>query len=579
MAASKTLQSTASASSYLDEIAELLKLKGENPFKIRAFEKASNQLGALAEDFDLVAVAQAGELKKIEGIGAGIAQTLTEFLLQGSTRERDELRGSIDPALLELVQIPGLGPKKAQTLIDELGVKTWGELEYACRENRLIKIKGFGEKAQAKILEGVLFLKTTQGQRRLGDVFGAAEELFGLLARTLKEGRWPAGLSPRISETGDLRRRLEVLKSLDFLVEVPPIDGESSQVRERLDAVVDQWKNTTGASVGLPVKIIETTPASYVKKLVETTSTPEHWKALEKHDSRISARDFGFGLPNEEEFYSQIGLPWLPPETRETGREVSWAKDGHLDELLPWGGIRGVFHNHTTASDGLNSLEEMADAALELGYEYLGISDHSQSAFYAQGLKNDALRAQKSEVDRIQKKFPKLKIFWGIESDILADGSLDYSDEILSQFDYVVASVHSRFGHDRETMTRRLLEAIKNPHTTFIGHLTGRVLLGRPGFDADIPLIIRECARFGVGLEINANPQRLDIDWRWGEELERNRAWVSVHPDAHDCAGLSDTHFGVATARKALTPTSRVVNAMGLAEVTRWLNAKKSVRS
>ena len=245
-----------------------------------------------------------------------------------------------------------------------------------------------------------------------------------------------------------------------------------------------------------------------------------------------------------------------------------------MSEILPWDGIQGVFHNHTNRSDGVASLEEMVLAAKRLGYRYLGISDHSQSAFYAQGLRVPTLLEQEQEVRDLQEKHPEIRIFWGIESDILADGALDYEPEILAKFDFVVASVHSRFNMEREAMTDRILEAVRNPHTRFLGHATGRLLLGRKGYDVDMERVIAEAAQHDVAIEINANPARLDIDWRWGPQLRRCKTLVSVNPDAHDTEGLEDTRYGIAVARKALLPAGLVVNSRSVAEVERWLARK-----
>ena len=254
---------------------------------------------------------------------------------------------------------------------------------------------------------------------------------------------------------------------------------------------------------------------------------------------------------------------------------MALARSGYLDKLLPWNGVKGVFHNHTNRSDGSATLEEMVTAAAQLGYEYLGISDHSQTAFYASGLKLSELEEQEKEIQEVQKRHPNLKIFWGIESDILADGSLDYEDEILRRFDFVVASVHSRFNMERDAMTARILKAIRNPYTRFLGHVTGRLLLGRKGYDVDMPALIREAAKCNVAIELNANPVRLDIDWRWGPEMRKWKTLTSINPDAHEVAGLEDTKYGVAMARKALFTSGQVVNSRSAAEVGRWLRREQ----
>ncbi len=535
---------TAAAIELLDEMHHLMSLRGENVFKVRAFEKAS---ASLVEVTDLNDRALAGTLTEIPGVGKGIAEVLSDFILHGKTTARDELARSIPPALIELTKVPGLGPKKAQQLIDELGIQSLSELEYACKENRLLKLKGFGDKVQKKILDGVEFARASQGFQRLGDVLDPIERL-------LPELRKIAG-PHRVCETGAFRRKAETLSKLEFLIEAEP----KSALATRLEKAIQERVGP----VGLPIVLHFAESNRFGYELARTTATAEHWSALGSPAS--------FAASSEQAFYEKLGLSEIPPETRETGEEVKLAKKGKLGGLLPWDGIRGVFHNHTVRSDGTATLEQMVVAAKGMGYEYFGISDHSQSAFYAQGLRKDALAEQEREVRDLQQKYPEIRIFWGIESDILADGSLDYDDAQLKRFDFVVASVHSRFQMDRDTMTARVLEAVRNPYTRFLGHATGRLLLGREGFDIDMPRVIEAASGCDVAIEINANPARLDIDWRWGPELRAKGTVVSVNPDAHAVAGLEDTRFGIAMARKALLPASQVINSRPLQEVERWL--------
>lgn len=518
---------TAGALQLLEEIAELMKLNDENPFKVRAFEKAQKTLEGRK---DLEKRAKDGTLTELDGVGKGIAAVLTEYFKTGGSAERDALKAKLPDGMLELTQIPGLGPKKARLLIEELEIRTWGELEYACRENRLVGLKGFGEKAQAKILEQLQFLQSTRGQARWVDAEASARGI-------LKKAKGRAEI------VGALARRLEIVDGIDVLVE----------------------KKQTFESDALPVRV-HVTSGSWGYDRVRFSSTEEFWLAL--------GAPAPFPAKSEEEFFEKLKLPYIAPELRETEESVRLAREGKLEELLPWNGVRGVFHNHTTYSDGTASVEEMVEAARSLGYSYIGISDHSQSAFYAQGLKSDALKKQEKEVRKAQEKFPDIRIFWGIESDILADGSLDYPAAELKRFDFVIASIHSRFQMDGEQMTDRMLKAIRNPATRFVGHLTGRLLLGRKGYALDIEKIARECARLDVAIEINAHPSRLDIDWRHGGLLRACGTQVSINPDAHEIEGLKDVEHGVAVARKALLPTSLVVNARSAKDVAAWLQRK-----
>jgi DNA polymerase (family 10) len=550
----------------LSEMKTLLELMGENPFKVRAFDKAADAVAALGDGEDWVGRAKAGTLTEFPGIGKGISAVLTEFLLEGKTTERDTLAKNLPEGLLELTQVPGLGPKKALAVIETLGIKTLGELEYACRENRLVGMKGFGDKAQAKILEGVQYLMATSGQLKLSDAFPVAEKLLNILAKAANEGRHPGGGGLRVSETGALRRRLETLSSLEFLVETLPGEKATKKLEEKLYLAVTDSVGK-GAAVPLPVKFTFAETSRFGTELAHTTATDASWAALRTDATKSLDEAFS----TEEKFFTSLDLPWIPPEMRETGEEVALARNGKIDEVLGWGDIQGCFHNHTTRSDGAATLEEMVLGAKARGMKYIGISDHSKSAFYAQGLAEPALADQEKEIRALQEKYPEIRIFWGIESDILADGGLDYDSKWLSRFDFVVASVHSRFQMDRTTMTERILQAVRNPKTTMLGHLTGRILLGRKGYDIEIEKIIRECAERGVAIEINAHPSRLDIDWRWGKLLREAGCFVSVNPDAHEVAGLDDVKFGVCVARKALLPKSLVVNSRDVAGVEHWL--------
>jgi DNA polymerase (family X) len=358
-----------------------------------------------------------------------------------------------------------------------------------------------------------------------------------------------------------LRRRLETLAELEFLVELPDDRSTAEEVRAQADKFINQLRSK--GSSQLPIKIYFAHSHRFGYELAKTTGSEAHWSALGK--------PVPFDVWNEEAFYSAMGLPLIPPEARETGEEVALAKGGMLEKLLPWDGIQGVFHAHTQRSDGAASLEQMVRAAKELGYRYIGISDHSQSAFYAQGLKVPELLEQERELRKVQEKYPEIRIFWGIESDILADGSLDYDAKVLKRFDFVIASVHSRFKMDKLAMTQRIVAAIQNPYTRFLGHMTGRLLLGRPAYDLDVERVICEAAQHEVAIEINAHPARLDIDWRWGRCLRDTGTLVSINPDAHDARGLRDTVLGIGVARKALLPADLVLNSRSVTEVERWL--------
>ncbi|MCM2324619.1 MAG: helix-hairpin-helix domain-containing protein [Oligoflexia bacterium] len=533
----------------LEEIRWLLELKGENPFKIRAYDRA---IAELSGHEDLPARAAAGTLRELPGIGAGISEVLTEFLLHDTSRARDELRELLPLGLLELTTVPGLGPKKAQVLIDKLGVRSVTELEKACREGRLLALKGFGGKLQQKLLKEIRFKAAGEGRQRLADALVAASALMAGLRSALP--------GCRIEETGELRRRCETLGRLEFLAELPPEKRAADALKKR----AARWASkATGA---LPVELHFSRAENFGFELARTTASASHWKALGSPASANAA--------TEEQFYENLELPWIPPEARESGEEIALARAGHLSRLPEWREIQGLFHCHTERSDGTASLEELALEAKRLGLRYLGISDHSRSAFYANGLSVEALREQRRELRRVQERVPEVRLFWGIESDILSDGSLDYEPAVLEKFDFVVASIHSRFGMGRDAMTERILRALRNPHTRFLGHPTGRLLLERQGYEIDLERIIAEAARHDVAIELNSHPARLDIDWRWGPVLRQRNAPVAVNPDAHSAASLGDARMGVLMARKALLPANQIVNIRSPEEVERWLKRR-----
>ncbi len=533
----------------LEDIRKLMQLKGENPFKVRAYDKA---IQVLSGREDIEQRAREGTLTELEGIGKGIESVVKEFVLEGKASSRDDLRGSLPEGLLELTALPGLGPKKAMMLIDQLGIHSVGELEYACRENRLVGLTGFGPKTQAKILDSIEFHRSTAGRKRLDEALEVSEQL-------LKTLRKAAG-AHEVAETGAIRRKLETIAELDYLVEAPA-GKKGEELRAKVESEIAKFRKTKLGTAEIRASFAERARFGY--ELARTTATFEHWKAL--------GEPRPFDAEDEKAFYAKLKLPWIPPEARETGEEVALARNGKLDELLPVDAIQGVFHNHTTRSDGTGTLEQMVVGAKKLGLKYIGISDHSQSAFYAQGLKKDDLKEQEREIRDLQEKHPEIRIFWGIESDILADGSLDYDPELLKRFDFVIASIHSRFKMDREAMTDRILAAIRNPCTRFVGHITGRLLLGRKGYDVHMEKLIAAAAEHDVAIEINSHPHRLDIDWRWGPELRKRGAKVSINPDAHEVQGLEDTAYGVTMARKALLPADSVVNSWKLKDVERWL--------
>lgn len=533
----------------LEDLENLLRLNDANPFKIRAFEKARDAIAG-APDFE--ALLARGELTEIPGIGKGIASVIGEFVASGACQERDALRAALPAGLEELTKLSGLGPKKARSVIDALGVHSVAELEYACRENRLVELPGFGAKTQDKILRSIQTWKNAQGKALLGDVLQWGEAFTESLAQGL-EGK-------RVSESGLWRRRQEVLADLEYVVE----QGSLSPAQ----ALLARFQESHGAAP-IPVSFAEAPRAEFGSALFAQSSSAEHKSQIFLKSPPAQT------FETEENLYQLQGLPWIDPVLRESGGEVLLARAGEISQVIEIGAVRGVFHNHTTRSDGTHSAREMVGAARELGLSYIGISDHSRSAFYARGLAAEAIVEQEAELTELQRDFPDVRIFRGVESDILADGALDYEDAVLEKMDFVVASIHSRFQMDESAMTERMLRAIRNPHTRMIGHLTGRILLGRAGYALDMERILSEAAEQGVAIELNAHPSRLDIDWRWGELLRKTGCPVMINPDAHEMAGLAHVRIGELMARKALLPAAQVINTRDTAGVEKWLRTRK----
>ena len=543
----------------LEEIAFLLELKGENPFKVKAYATGARVIESLPEE--PAVLVQKGLLRNVKGIGQTLEGTVTELVTTGRSTLHQELLAAFPASLLEMAAIPGLGPKKIKAIYDQLGISSVGELEYACIENRLVGLQGFGQKTQEKILAGIRQYKRRQGFHLYANVIEEAESILTAL-------RGAPGVV-RADHAGEIRRRCEVVQSIMLVV----AGGQPQSLIDALRAVPEvtqgEYQPETRTLVarspqGLPVSIKLTEAAAYGWELLLATGTPEHVEALTR---RLQARGVHpqgatSGGASEEAIYAAAGLPFIPPELREGHGEIELAESGCLPVLLEPGQIQGVFHTHTIYSDGSATLEQMVEATRSLGYRYIGISDHSQSAFYANGLKEDRIRAQHAEIAAVQKKFPDVRIFKGIEADILADGAMDYPDEVLATFDFVIASVHSRFNLSEEDQTKRICRALANPYVTMLGHATGRLLLSRDGYRVDMKQVLDAAGAHGKIVEINANPHRLDLDWRLCGYAKEKGVKFSINPDAHSTEGLEDVPFGVNVARKGGVTAADVVNTL-----------------
>ncbi len=533
-------------SEALSRIAQLLALKGENPFKVRAFENAAEVVAGVA---DLPALVRGGKLETVKGIGKSIAGEISALVETGTSPALASLELEIPSTLPDLLRIPGLGTKKAHVLWKDLGVTSLGELEYAIRENRLLSLPGFGEKSQQKIGEGLRFVRSTEGRWRLPEAAARAEEARAIL---LSPAAKAAGVT-RVEIAGELRRGCEIVSAIPIVV--------ACERPEKLPAIPER--------PGAPPVTVDAGPKeNFGNRLLRSTGSDAHLRGLEARDAPGALRSPAF---EESALYERLGLLAIPPELREGLGEIDQAAGNALPRLVAPSDLKGLFHLHTTWSDGKATLEETFRRARELGFGYVGITDHSPAAAYARGLSVERVKEQWAEIEALRPKFPGLAVYRGTEADILPDGSIDYGDDFLRGFDFVIASVHSAFHLSREAQTARLVRAVRNPRVTMLGHATGRLLLARAGFEVDLARVLAAAGEAGCGVELNASPYRLDLDWRWGETARRSGVFTSINPDAHDLAGLEDAWWGVSTARKAGFPPEQILGAATAEAVSRIL--------
>ncbi|WP_040299588.1 DNA polymerase/3'-5' exonuclease PolX [Arcticibacter svalbardensis] len=546
-------------------LSQLMELHEENSFKVKTIATAGFTIDKLPFS---IAKKSLQEMEGIRAIGKSVAAKVQELIETGSLKELDELLADTPPGVVEIMTIKGLGPKKVLVIWKSLGIENIGELYYACNENRLIEAKGFGLKTQEEIKKAIEFKMASNGRF----LYSQAESFGNILLNDFKK----VLTHELISFVGAFRRKVEIIDGLDILVGCA-LNPTLLDYLHTLDylKVVETKDNSIEAEspAGIKVYIRFCNPENYYKNLVLQSGSPEHIKELE---IRI-----GSALPDvgsEEELYTLADLPFIEPELREGEFEFKLADQKALPVLIKQTDLKGSLHNHSTWSDGINSLEEMVVYCKEeMHLQYLGICDHSKSAFYAKGLSEERVLAQQTEIDLLNTKYAPFKVFKGIESDILFDGSLDYPVEILSRFDFIVASIHSVFKMSEEKATSRLIKAIENPYTTILGHPTGRLLLSRSGYPVDIKKVIDACAENGVVIEINANPLRLDIDWRWHQYALEKGVMLSINPDAHSINGFRDTHYGVMAARKGGLSAANCLNALSLDEINLFFERKRLI--
>ena len=561
------------AAVFVEEYGVLLELSGANAFRVRAYTNAVRALETLAAPLDEMLAA--GTLTEVKGIGKSVAELVAEFAETGTARAYEELRAAVPAGLLEMLRVPGLGPRKIIAIREALGVADLDALAEAARAGQLADLKGFGKKTQENILKGIDYIRAHQGRFRADIARASADQLLETLAQLPQ--------TERVEVAGSLRRAKETVKDIDFVVSGTDAEAIAAafvghpEVKEIL--AQGETKSSVRLKNGLQADLRVVTAAQFPYVLHHFTGSKEHNVALRARAQARGLKINEYGLyrgealvecGDEAAFFAAMDLAHIPPELREGMGEIAAAEAGALPELVTAADIRGMLHVHSTYSDGADSLAAMAAAVRARGYEYLGMADHSQSAAYAGGLKPDAVKRQWEEIDRLNEEMAPFRIFKGIESDILTDGALDYDDDILAQFDYTVVSVHSQFNLDRDKMTDRIVRAIEHPAATIVGHLTGRLLLDREGYKVDIDRIVAAAAEHGVAIEINAHPARLDIDWRHVKKARDQGVSIAINTDAHSIGGLDHLPYGIGIGRKGWLRAEDVPNALDADTIAAW---------
>jgi len=559
------------------EIGTLLELKGENRFKCIAYQTAARNIDALT--VDIAELIRTDELKNVRGIGKTTAENIVEYVQTGRIEFYEKLRSSIPAGVMDMLRVQGLGPKKVKLLYEKLKIKSLEQLKKAAEDERLRDIAGFGQKTEENILKGIAALNNVSDKQLYSTAREAANKIIAEVD-TIK------GVN-RVEAAGSLRRKKEIIGDIDIVVSAT--EAASEKVFEKFvthpDVADVIARGDTKTSVILKggincdMRIVE--ESEYPFALNYFTGSKEH-----NVEVRSLARKLGWSLneysfskvegmkaktppscKSEAEIYESLGLRYIEPELREAAGELDAAAENKLPKLIEYKDLRGTFHCHSTYSDGANTLEEIATAAQKMGWEYLGIADHSQIAVYANGLTPEKVREQQKEIDKVNGKLKGFRLFKGTEVDILGDGSLDYPDKVLASFEYVVASIHSRMKMTEAEATKRIIKALKNKYVTMLGHPTGRLLLNRDGYPVNMIEVINAAADYGKSIEINSHPLRLDLDWRLVKYAREKGVPICINPDAHNVDGLKDVEYGVGIARKGWLEKKNVVNAWKTAEV------------
>ncbi len=577
--------------SLLDEVATLLELKeGSNPFEVRAYQNAARSVSAL--DGDIEQLIREGKLKGVPGLGSTIIKRIEEVIDTGHMALYDELVATTPAIKLEMLRIQGVGPKKVNAIYDQLHVTSIAELEEACKEGKVAKLPGFGKKTQDNILQGIAFL-AQHADRFLYPVAEEEAARIEAVLATLPE-------IVRLQVGGSLRRRRETVGDIDMVASVA--DSAGDEVRRKImDVFTSQpsvkaitGKGETKSSVvlssGMNMDLRVVGDSQFPYTLHHFTGSKEHHITLRRRALSMNMTINDYGLfrgkepdlqlipcKDEADMYAALGMAYIEPELREDMGEIEAAVHGTLPVLVQESDLLGVLHVHSTWSDGQNTIRDMAEACIARGLAYLGITDHSKAAAYANGLNEQALRRQHEEIDSLNREYAgRLRILKGTECDILKDGSLDYTDDVLASLDFVVASIHSLFNLSPQEQTQRMLRAIANPYVDIIGHPTGRILLGRAGYSLDMEAVIDAAAEHGVCIEINAHPSRLDLDWRFLHRARDKGIKIPIDPDAHVLAGLDDMRYGIGIARKGWLRPTDVLNTMPTDELLEFFRVRRT---
>jgi len=570
----------------LSEIGTLLALKGENSFRCNAYHAAARAIEQM--EGDLAEVVAAGKLAEIRGIGDTLQEKITILVTTGSLPFYEELRTATPPGLLEMLRLPGVGPKKVKTLYELLKIDDIARLRLACEQGQVAELKGFGEKTQQKILEGIEFLSRVGQRVRIDEAWE--------LASTLLEGLRDCKGIKRLEPCGSLRRRKETINDIDILasaddaapimarfVKLPGVIQVVGQGETKSSVVFDHDLGN-GRRVMMNADLRVVRPQQFPFALHYFTGSKEHniavraraqQRGLKLNEYELAGPKRSIPCKEEADLFRALDLDYIAPELRENTGEIEAAAEHRLPRLVEANDLQGTFHCHTTWSDGTAGVKEMAQAAQKLGYKYLGIGDHSQSLAIASGLTPERVRLQHAEIDQVNAKLKEFRIFKGTECDILADGRLDYDDEVLARFEYVVASVHTLFNMSTEDMTARIVRAVSHPRVSMLGHATGRLLLRRDGYKVDLEAVLQAAAKHGTMIEINAHPNRLDIDWIHAKRARALGVKLVINPDAHSADEIGYIRYGVDVARRGWLEKADVFNTAGPDDIAKAFQARR----